>query len=160
MLIGYARVSTAEQNLDLQTDAVNRAGCEKLFTDKAGGARAERPAGLDQALTHLRKGDTLVVWKLVRLGRSIRHLIETVGQLQEQKVGFRSLQKSIDTTTSGGKLVFHVFALQVCAIRYLGFVPAKLHSAPKAADPLIGGELDAADFLQGAERIGRYRETV
>ena len=109
MLIGYARVSTAEQNLDLQTDALNRAGCEKLFTDKAGGARAERP-GLDQALAHLRKGDTLVVWKLDRLGRSIRHLIETVGQLQERKVGFRSLQESIDTTTSGGKLVFHVFA--------------------------------------------------
>src|SRR3984893_9857477 len=109
MLIGYARVSTAEQNLDLQTDALNRAGCEKLFTDKAGGARAERP-GLDQALAHLRKGDTLVVWKLDRLGRSIRHLIETVGRLQEQKVGFRSLQESIDTTTSGGKLIFHVFA--------------------------------------------------
>jgi DNA invertase Pin-like site-specific DNA recombinase len=109
MLIGYARVSTLEQSLDLQTDALNRAGCEKLFTDKAGGARAARP-GLDQALAHLRKGDTLVVWKLDRLGRSIRHLIETVGQLQERKVGFRSLQESIDTTTSGGKLVFHVFA--------------------------------------------------
>lgn len=91
MLIGYARVSTTEQNLDLQTDALNRAGCEKLFTVKAGGARADRP-GLDQALAHLRKGDTLVVWKLDRLGRSIRHLIETVGQLQEQKVGFRSLK--------------------------------------------------------------------
>ena len=109
MLIGYARVSTLEQSLDLQTDALNRTGCEKLFTDKAGGARSARP-GLDQALAHLRKGDTLVVWKLDRLGRSIRHLIETVGQLQERKVGFRSLQESIDTTTSGGKLVFHVFA--------------------------------------------------
>jgi DNA invertase Pin-like site-specific DNA recombinase len=109
MLIGYARVSTAEQNLDLQTDALNRAGCEKLFTDKAGGAHAARP-GLDQALAHLRKGDTLVVWKLDRLGRSIRHLIETVGQLQERKIGFRSLQESLDTTTSCGKLVFHVFA--------------------------------------------------
>src|SRR5215217_2006399 len=109
MLIGYARVSTTEQNLDLQTDALNRAGCEKLFTDKAGGACAERP-GLDQALAHLRKGDTLVVWKLDRLGRSIRHLIETVGQIEEEKIGFRSLQESIDTTTSGGKLVFHVFA--------------------------------------------------
>jgi hypothetical protein len=104
MLIGYARVSTLEQSLDLQTDALNRAGCEKLFTDKAGGARAAR-TGLDQALAHLRKGDTLVVWKLDRLGRSIRHLIETVGQLQERKVGFRSLQESIDTTTSGGKLI-------------------------------------------------------
>jgi hypothetical protein len=109
MLIGYARVSTLEQSLDLQTDALNRAGCEKLFTDKPGGARAALP-GLDQALAHLRKEDTLVVWKLDRLGRSIRHLIETVGQLEERKVGFRSLQESIDTTTSGGKLVFHVFA--------------------------------------------------
>ena len=109
MLIGYARVSTLEQSLDLQTDALNRAGCEKLFTNKAGGARAARP-GLDQALTHLWKGDNLVVWKLDRLGRSIRHLIETVGQLQERQIGFRSLQESIDTTTSGGKLVFHVFA--------------------------------------------------
>lgn len=109
MLIGYARVSTIEQNLDLQIDALNCAGCEKLFTDTTSGARSERP-GLDQTLEHLRRGDTLVVWKLDRLGRSIRHLIETVGQLQERKVGFRSLQESIDTTTSGGKLVFHVFA--------------------------------------------------
>jgi len=109
MLIGYARVSTTEQNLDLQTDALKRAGCEKIFTDTATGARSERP-GLDLALPHLRKGDTLVVWKLDRLGRSIRHLIDSVGQLQERKVGFRSLQESIDTTTSGGKLVFHVFA--------------------------------------------------
>jgi DNA invertase Pin-like site-specific DNA recombinase len=109
MLIGYARVSTTEQNLDLQTDALNRAGCEKLFTDTTSGARSERP-GLGQTLQHLRRGDTLVVWKLDRLGRSIRHLIDTVGQLQERKVGFRSLQESIDTTTSGRKLVFHVFA--------------------------------------------------
>ena len=109
MLIGYARVSTTEQNLDLQTDALKRAGCEKIFTDRVTGARSERP-GLDLTLPHLRKGDTLVVWKLDRLGRSIRHLIDTVGQLQEWKVGFRSLQDSIDTTTSGGKLVFHVFA--------------------------------------------------
>jgi DNA invertase Pin-like site-specific DNA recombinase len=87
MLIGYARVSTTEQNLDLQTDALNRAGCEKLFTDTATGARAKRP-GLDQTLDHLRQGDTLVVWKLDRLGRSLRHLIDTVGQLQKQKVGF------------------------------------------------------------------------
>jgi DNA invertase Pin-like site-specific DNA recombinase len=100
MLIGYARVSTVEQSLDLQTDALKRAGCETLFTDKAGGALAARP-GPDQALAHLRKGDTLVVWKLDRLGRSLRRLIETVGQLQEQKVNFGSLQKSIDTTTSG-----------------------------------------------------------
>jgi DNA invertase Pin-like site-specific DNA recombinase len=108
-LIGYAHVSTTEQNLDLQTDALNRAGCERLFTDTTSGAHSER-SGLDETLQILRRGDTLVVWKLDRLGRSIRHLIDTVGQLQEPKVGFRSLQESIDTTTSGGKLVFHVIA--------------------------------------------------
>jgi DNA invertase Pin-like site-specific DNA recombinase len=108
MLIGYSRVSIFEQSLDLQADALKRAGCERLFTDQVGGARAER-SGLDQVLLHLRKGDTFVVWKLDRLGRSVRHFIGTVGQLQERKIGFRSLQESIDTTTSGGKLVFHIF---------------------------------------------------
>jgi DNA invertase Pin-like site-specific DNA recombinase len=118
MLIGYARVSTTEQNLDLQTDALNRAGCEKLFSDTTSGARSERP-GIDQALQHLRPDDTLVVWKLDRLGRGIRHLIDTVGRLQERKFGFRSLQESIDTTTSGGELVFHAFVA--------GRVRARLH---------------------------------
>lgn len=102
MLIGYARVSTAEQNLDLQTDTLNRAVCEKLFTDKAGSARAERP-GLDQALAHLRKGDTLVVWKLDRLGRSIRHLIETVGQLQERKNGRMAGRESTAAARAGDR---------------------------------------------------------
>jgi hypothetical protein len=106
MLIGYARVSIFEQSLDLQTDALKRAGCERLYTDQVGGARAER-SGLDQVLLHLRKGDTFVVWKLDRLGRSVRHLIGTVGQLQERKMGSRSLQESIDTTAGGGSLVFH-----------------------------------------------------
>src|SRR5512144_2107479 len=108
MRIGYARVSTLDQNLDLQEDALKAAGCEKIYTDKAGGTRAERP-GLERALADLRAGDRLVVWKLDRLGRSLRHLIETVTALQARKVGFCSLQESIDTTTSGGKLIFHVF---------------------------------------------------
>src|SRR3954469_11801729 len=108
MLVGYARVSTADQNLDLQQDALRKAGCEKLFTDVASGAKDER-TGLAEALAFLRPGDTLVVWKLDRLGRSLKHLIETVTVLQARKVGFRSLQESIDTTTSGGKLIFHVF---------------------------------------------------
>jgi len=108
MLIGYARVSTQDQNLDLQLDALDRAGCEKVFTDTASGAKAARP-GLDQALSFARPGDTLVVWKLDRLGRSLRHLIDTIHALSERGVGFKSLQESIDTTTSGGKLVFHVF---------------------------------------------------
>src|SRR5512143_35661 len=108
MLVGYARVSTEDQNLDLQKDALQKAGCGKLFTDVASGAKDER-AGLAEAIAFLRPGDTLVVWKLDRLGRSLQHLIETVTALQARKVGFRSLQESIDTTTSGGKLIFHVF---------------------------------------------------
>ena len=108
MLIGYARVSTQEQNLDLQLDALERAGCEKVFSDTASGAKAARP-NLEQALSHAREGDTLVVWKLDRLGRSLRHLIDTVQALSGRGVGFKSLQESIDTTTPGGKLVFHVF---------------------------------------------------
>lgn len=108
MLIGYARVSTHEQNLDLQLDALDKAGAEKVFTDTASGSKAARP-GLEQALSHAREGDTLVVWKLDRLGRSLRHLIDTVQALSERGIGFRSLQESIDTTTPGGKLVFHVF---------------------------------------------------
>jgi DNA invertase Pin-like site-specific DNA recombinase len=108
MLIGYARVSTDEQNLDLQRDALHKAGCEQIFTDRVSGTKAERK-GLTEALSHLRQGDTLVVWRLDRLGRSLRHLIDTVTDLQNRGIGFKSLQEAIDTTTSGGKLVFHIF---------------------------------------------------
>ena len=108
MLIGYARVSTQEQNLDLQKDALQRAGCEKIYADVATGSKSSRP-GLDEALSYLREGDTLVVWRLDRLGRSLKHLIDAVNDLNEQKISFRSLQENIDTTTSGGKLIFHVF---------------------------------------------------
>jgi DNA invertase Pin-like site-specific DNA recombinase len=109
MLIGYARVSTIDQNLDLQRDALKKAGCERTFEDKESGAKAER-AGLAKALDALRPGDTLVVWKLDRLGRSLRHLVETVQALSARGVGFKSLQESLDTTSSGGKLIFHLFA--------------------------------------------------
>lgn len=109
MLIGYARVSTFEQTLTLQQDALTRGGCDRIFTDTASGARADRP-GLAKALDFVRTGDTLVVWKLDRLGRSLSHLLETVASLQRQGVGFRSLTEQIDTTTSGGKLIFHIFA--------------------------------------------------
>jgi DNA invertase Pin-like site-specific DNA recombinase len=108
MLVGYARVSTQDQNLDLQQDALDKAGCEKTFTEVVSGSQVER-AGLNEALAHCREGDTLVVWKLDRLGRSLQHLIETVQELQKRGIGFKSLQESIDTTTSGGKLIFHVF---------------------------------------------------
>lgn len=108
MLIGYARVSTQDQKLSLQLDALDKLGCDKVFSDTASGAKSARP-GLEQALSHVRAGDTLVVWRLDRLGRSLRHLIETVQALSERGVGLRSLKESLDTTTSGGKLVFHVF---------------------------------------------------
>jgi DNA invertase Pin-like site-specific DNA recombinase len=108
MLIGYARVSTDDQNLDLQRDALKQAGCEQIFTDHISGTKAERP-GLTDALSHLRDGDTLVVWRLDRLGRTLPHLIETVNGLQNRGIGFKSLTESIDTTTSGGKLIFHIF---------------------------------------------------
>jgi DNA invertase Pin-like site-specific DNA recombinase len=108
MLIGYARVSTHEQTLDLQKDALEKAGCDRIYTDTASGAATERP-GLTEAYSHLRTGDTLVVWRLDRLGRSLRHLIETLTTLADQGIGFKSITENIDTTTSGGKLVFHIF---------------------------------------------------
>ena len=108
MLIGYARVSTQDQTLDLQKDALEKLGCTKIFTDTASGAKAER-IGLDEAMSHLREGDTLVVWRLDRLGRSLRHLIETITRLNNRGIGFKSITESIDTTTSGGKLIFHIF---------------------------------------------------
>jgi len=107
-LIGYARVSTAEQDTALQTDALRKAGCERIFEDTVSGAKTDRP-GLTAALAWLRDGDVLVVWRLDRLGRSMAHLIETVSALESRGVGFRSLTESIDTTTPGGLLIFHVF---------------------------------------------------
>jgi DNA invertase Pin-like site-specific DNA recombinase len=108
-LLGYARISTGDQELGLQHDALTTVGCLRIFSDTASGALDERPE-LTRLLDHLREGDTLVVWRLDRLGRSLRQLIDTVAMLAERGVGFRSLQESIDTTTSGGRLVFHVFA--------------------------------------------------
>lgn len=109
MLIGYARVSTHEQNLDLQKDALTKEGCEKIFSDTLSGAKDERP-GLSMAIEVLRKGDILVVWKLDRLGRSLPHLIKMMNDLKEKGIGFKSLQENIDTTSGVGKLVFHIFA--------------------------------------------------
>jgi DNA invertase Pin-like site-specific DNA recombinase len=108
MLIGYARVSTQDQTLDLQTDALTRAGCAKLFTDTTSGSKSERP-GLQEALNHLRAGYTLVVWRLDRLGRTLKHLIALITDLSDHDIGFMSLQEHIHTTTSGGKLIFHIF---------------------------------------------------
>lgn len=108
MKIGYARVSTNDQSLDLQLDALSQAGCDKLYHDIASGATTARP-GLSDALTYLRAGDSLVVWRFDRLGRSLSHLIETITMLEERGIGFHSLQEAIDTSTSGGKLIFHMF---------------------------------------------------
>ena len=108
-LLGYARVSTADQDAALQQDALKEAGCYRVFTDAASGSLQSRPE-LSKLLDQLRPGDTLVVWRLDRLGRSIRHLIDQLADLEEQGIGFRSLQEAIDTTSPGGRLVFHVFA--------------------------------------------------
>jgi DNA invertase Pin-like site-specific DNA recombinase len=108
MLIGYARVSTLDQTLALQRDALTAAGCIPICTDTISGSKDRRP-GLDDALSRLRAGDTLVVWRLDRLGRSLKHLIDTVQELDQRAVGFRSLTEQIDTTTPGGTLIFHVF---------------------------------------------------
>lgn len=108
MLVGYARVSTQDQTPALQLDALNQAGCERIFVEKASGAQRDRPE-LKAALDYVRPGDTLVVWKLDRLARSLKQLIETVELLEQRHIGFRSLTENIDTTTAGGKLVFHIF---------------------------------------------------
>jgi len=108
MLVGYARVSTLDQKPALQTDALTVAGCERIFTEKASGAQRDRPE-LKAALEYLRQGDTLVVWKLDRLARSMRQLIETVEDMQVRGIELRSLTESIDTATPGGRLVFHIF---------------------------------------------------
>ncbi len=108
MFIGYARVSTQDQTVNLQNDALLKAEVTKTFTDTIGGSTTER-TGLTEAFSHLRPGDTLVVWKLDRLGRSLRHLIETITDLNNKGIGFKSITENIDTTTTGGKLIFHIF---------------------------------------------------
>jgi DNA invertase Pin-like site-specific DNA recombinase len=109
MTVGYARVSTDDQNLDLQIDELKKLGCEQIFTDKQSGAKVDRE-GLAEALRYVRQGDTLVVWRLDRLGRSLKDLIEKVEALKNRGVDFRSLRENIDTSTSSGKLQFHIFS--------------------------------------------------
>ena len=108
MQIGYARVSTFDQDLSLQRDALEEAGCKRIFEDTISGAKAIRPQ-LTAALDHLRPGDTLVVWRLDRLGRSLSELIDLITSLNKEEIAFQSLTEQIDTTTSGGKLIFHIF---------------------------------------------------
>jgi DNA invertase Pin-like site-specific DNA recombinase len=150
MLVGYARVSTQEQDPALQLDALKKAGCEKIFVEKASGAQRDRPE-LMAALEFIREGDTLVVWKLDRLARSMKQLVETVEGMEAKGIGFRSLTEAMDTTTPGGKLIFHIFsalaefergiikertAAGLAAARARGKTggrPAKMHPADIAA---------------------------
>lgn len=109
MQIGYARVSSKDQNLELQIDELKKAGCKKIFSDKKSGINKKRP-GLDDALSHLRKSDTFIIWKLDRLGRNLKGLIEFVGKLEKDGIHFRSLTDGIDTNTPAGRFFFHVMA--------------------------------------------------
>lgn len=108
MLIGYARVSTDDQNLNLQHDALKNVGCERIFDDQVTGSKIQRP-GLEAAIEFAREGDVFVVWRLDRLSRSLKDLIEMVALLDSKKIGLRSLHESIDTSSSSGKLIFHIF---------------------------------------------------
>lgn len=109
MKIGYARISTDDQNLDLQNDALTSAGCERLFTDTESGAKAKRP-GLTEALNYARPGDLIVVWRLDRLGRSLHELVKLVSELEARGIGFESITERIDTSSAAGELIFHMFA--------------------------------------------------
>jgi DNA invertase Pin-like site-specific DNA recombinase len=154
-LIGYARVSTTDQDAALQLDALATVGCTKVFDDCASGARADRP-GLRQALDYAREGDVLVVWKLDRLGRSLVHLIETVAALEQRGVGFRSLTEAIDTTTPGGRLVFHLFGALGQFERDLIRERTRAGLAAAAARGRKGGRKPVVD----ADKLARARSMV
>lgn len=157
MNVGYARISTKNQNINLQEDALKSAGCQEIYTDIASGSKSQRP-GLDSALTYLREGDTLVVWKLDRLGRSIQHLIQTVALLNERKIAFKSLQENIDTTSSGGKLIFHMFSALAEFERDL--IQERTDAGLKAARARgrLGGRPSLLDNRQIKRMIEMYNE--
>jgi DNA invertase Pin-like site-specific DNA recombinase len=153
--VGYARVSTLEQDPTMQLDALTTAGCTKVFEDRASGARADRP-GLQKALDYARDGDVLIVWKLDRLGRSLPHLIETVSTLEKRGVGFRSLTEAIDTTTPGGRLVFHLFGALGQFERDL--IRERTRAGLKAA--ATRGRKGGRKPVITAERLKRAREII
>lgn len=130
MLIGYARVSTDDQNLHLQHDELKKAGCEKFFEDKITGSKIERP-GLDAAIDYACDGDVIVVWRLDRLSRSLKDLIEVVSDLESKSIGLKSIHESIDTTSSSGKLIFHIFGALAEFERNL--IRERTHAGLKAA---------------------------
>jgi DNA invertase Pin-like site-specific DNA recombinase len=154
-LVGYARVSTLEQDPALQLDALVAAGCTKILDDCASGARTDRP-GLQRALDYVREGDVLVVWKLDRLGRSLAHLLETVAVLEQRGVGFRSITEAIDTTTSGGRLIFHLFGALGQFERDLIRERTRAGLAAAAARGRKGGRKRVID----AEKLARARNLV
>ncbi len=152
--IGYARVSTLDQEMALQLDALRAAGCDRIFEDRASGAKTDRP-GLAQAIAFVREGDVLVTWKLDRLARSLPHLIETVTQLEKSGAGLRSLTKAIDTTTPGGRLIFHVFGALAQFERDLirertraGLTAAAAHGRRGGRKPVV-----TADRLERAKAL-------
>ena len=137
-LLGYARVSTADQSVDAQRDALSAAGCSRVWVETASGATTSRPE-LSDLFSHLRSGDTLVVWRLDRLGRSLPHLLQTVEDLESDGVGFRSLTESIDTTTSGGKLIYSIFGALAEFERNLIRERTQLGLAAARAQGRLGG---------------------
>lgn len=157
MLIGYARVSTDDQRLDLQRDALTQAGCERVYEDKESGAKAARP-GLAMALEVARQGDTLVVWRLDRLGRSLKDLIEMVERLENQGIGLRSLKESIDTASSGGRLVFHLFGALAEFERALIRERTRAGLAAARARGRKGGRPKALDPARRQLAVRLYRE--
>lgn len=162
MKIGYARVSTQDQNLDLQKDALEKAGCKKIFVDEISGTVAQRE-GLEKAKEVLREGDVLIVWRLDRLGRSIRDLIDWVNHLEEEGIGFKSLQESIDTTTSSGKLVFHIFAALAEFERNLIRERTNAGLVAARARGRLGGRkksLNAKERKRAVEMYQRKNQTV
>ena len=156
MLVGYARVSTSEQCLDMQKDALLKAGCEKIFTDIISGSKSERE-GLGEAMQFIRQGDTLVVWKLDRLGRSLKHLIEVVTLLQKGNIELRSLHENIDTTSSSGRLAFHLFSALAEFERELIRERTKAGLAAARSRGRIGGRKKLMDDKKIAMAIALYQ---
>lgn len=160
MKIGYARVSTKDQGITMQDEALRASGCERVFVETASGVSKDRPV-LQEALEFLRAGDVMVVWKLDRLARSLRELIETVEQLHERGVGFSSVTEAIDTTTPGGKMVFHVFGALAEFERELirertasGLRSAKARGVKLGRPPaLTMGDLEIARSLKQAGKM-------
>lgn len=157
MLIGYARVSTDDQRLDLQRDALTQAGCQRLYEDKEGGAQAERP-GLALAMEVLREGDTLVVWRLDRLGRSLKDLIALIEKLESRDIGLKSLQENIDTASAGGKLVFHLFGALAEFERKLLRERTQAGLSAARARGRLGGRPKALDPAKRQLAVRLYRE--